>query len=217
MSPPDIIVVGAGGHAAVVADAIQASGRRVRGFVDADRARHGATVLGLPVLGDDSALGPLDKAHIELANGIGGAGQPGTVGRRERVQTRLEAQGWRFATVRHPTCIVAASASVGEGAQLMSGCVVQPNARIGRGAIVNTRAVVEHDAQVGDFAHVASGAVLCGDVKVGRGCHVGAGATLRQGVVLGDHVVVGLGAAVVADARGGVLVGVPARRKEVRT
>ncbi len=207
-----VIVVGAGGHAVVVADALLAASRTVLGFVDTDPALAGATRLGLPVLGGDGSLEAHGRAHVQLANGIGGVGGR-EAGLRARVQARLEAAGWQFAGVRHPSAVVSAHARVDDSAQLLAGSVVQPGARIGRGAIVNTRAVVEHDARVGDFAHVAPGAVLCGNVTLGSGAHVGAGATVRQGVTLGDGVVVGVGAAVVADHAAGVLVGVPARDK----
>lgn len=209
-----VIVVGAGGHAVVVADALLAAGQAVLGFVDTSAAKAGTRLLGLPVLGDDDALREHTPQAVALANGIGGTGRD--AGLRARVQVRLEAAGWCFVTVRHPSAIVSAHADIGAGAQLLAGSVVQPGARIGRGAIVNTRAVVEHDARVGAFAHVATGAVLCGNVVLGDGVHVGAGATVRQGGVLGDGVVVGIGAAVVADHSAGVLVGVPARERNTQ-
>ena len=52
MSAPEIIV-GAGGHGRVLADALRLEGRALAGFLDPDSAL-GWT--GLPVLGDDDAL-----------------------------------------------------------------------------------------------------------------------------------------------------------------
>lgn len=210
-SEPLFLVVGAGGHGVVVADALLAAGRRVLGFIDEDRARHGQTLLGLPVLGGDEALEAHRASNVRLANGIGGVGGTGQPSRRAEVQRRLEARGHTFASVVHPSAIVSRHAEIGTGAQLLAGCVVQPLARIGRGAIVNTRAVVEHDVVLGDFAHVAPGAVLCGNVHVGEGAHVGAGAVVRQGLRLAPATVVGVGAAVVRDCAGGIWAGVPAR------
>lgn len=216
MSTLPVIVVGAGGHALVVADALLAGGHQVLGFVDPDTTKAGTPMLGLPVFGSDAELHRFTPDAVVLANGIGGVGDGGRNGGdslRAQVQRKLEAAGWHFTTVRHPAAIVSAHAQVGAGAQMLAGCVVQPGAQLGRGVIVNTRAVVEHDVCVGDFAHIAPGAVLCGNVVLGAGAHVGAGATVRQGVVLGAGVVVGIGAAVVADHATGVLVGVPARNR----
>lgn len=220
MSTKAVIVVGAGGHGYVVADALLAAGVQVLGFIDEDTTRHGDQLLGLPILGGDRTLERHAPGDVRLANGIGGIGGIGAVGAsraageaglRERVQLRLEGHGWAFAGVRHPSAIVAPSAQVDGSAQLLAGSVVQPGARIGRGAIVNTRSVVEHDSVVGAFAHVAPGAVLCGGVVLGDGVHVGAGAVVRQGVRIAAGAVIGVGAAVVCDCGGGTWVGVPAR------
>jgi sugar O-acyltransferase (sialic acid O-acetyltransferase NeuD family) len=214
MSGAPVIVVGAGGHGIVVADALLAAGREVLGFVDRDPTRHGAPLLGRPVFGDDAALAAHDPRRVELANGIGGAGGSTAAGLRQRVQHALECAGWRFAGVCHPAAIVSPHAHVDAGAQVLAGAVVQPLASVEAGAIVNTRAVVEHHCRVGAYAHVATGAVLCGDVSVGAGAHVGAGAVVKNGVTLGAGVVVGAGAAVLRDVASGTVVGVPARPLE---
>lgn len=212
MSDRPVIVVGAGGHGQVVADALQAAGRVVRGFVE-PAAASGSTVAGLPVLGDDDWLGN-DGGH-DLANGIGGTGDKVGRGRRREVQERLEAAGFSFIEVRHPTAVVSPGAHIGPGVQLLARSVVQTGARIGAGVIVNTGAIVEHGCRIGAFTHCATGAILCGDVTVGAGGHIGAAAVVRQGVMLEDGVVVGAGAVVLEPGTGhGPLIGVPARRRE---
>jgi len=216
MSVLPVIIIGSGGHAAVVADALMAAGRRVLGFTDNDASRHGFRLCGLVVLGGDSALARHAIADVELANGIGGAGKSGTAGLRSHVQLGLEAQGWRFASVRHPSAVVSPFAQVGAGTQLLAACVVQAGAAVARGCIINTAAVVEHDTQLEAFVHVACGAVLCGNVTVGTHSHIGAGAVIRQGVQLGEHSVVGAGAVVLNNfPGGGTLLGVPAVAQKV--
>jgi sugar O-acyltransferase (sialic acid O-acetyltransferase NeuD family) len=205
-----LIVVGAGGHAAVVADALIAAGERVLGFTDSDTSRHGCTLCGLPVLGsDEDVLAKHTPEAVWLANGIGGIR---TASLRERVQQHLQSGGWRFAAVRHPSAIVSPFARIAEGVQLLAASVVQAGADIGPGCIVNTAAVVEHDCRLDAWVHVAPRALLCGDVQVGARSHIGAGAVALQGVQLGADTVVGAGAVVVKSfSGGGVLVGVPAR------
>lgn len=208
-----VIIIGAGGHAAVVADALMACGIELLGLTDVDPRRHGSLVLGSPVLGEDElVLSGYRQDEILLANGIGGIGATEL---RRKVQMRLQQAGWRFMTVRHPSAIVAPSAQIGPGVQMLAGSIVQANARIGEGSIVNTGAVIEHDCEVGSFVHTAPRALLCGDVKVGSGSHVGAGSVVKQGLRLGPGTLVGAGAVVVKDFGGhGVLVGIPARPVE---
>jgi sugar O-acyltransferase (sialic acid O-acetyltransferase NeuD family) len=208
-----VIVIGAGGHAAVVADALLVCGMEVLGFTESDLRRHNSRYCGLPVLGDDEqVLSAHEPETILLANGVGGVQSTEL---RCKLQTRLESRGWRFATVRHPSSIVSPLAQIEEGVQLLAGSVIQPCAVIGKGSIVNTGAVVEHDVNIGKYVHVAPRALLCGFVKVGSYSHVGAGAVVRQGVNLGEDTVVGAGAVVVKSfPGGGVLIGVPARLAE---
>ena len=204
-----VLIVGSGGHAAVVADALLASGVAVLGCVDTDPGRRGAVVCGVSVLGTEAALDAHPQSDTRLANGIGGVRCEGL---RRSVQERLEAGGWQFVGVRHPATVISPFAEIGAGVQLLAGCIVQANARIGKGTIVNTASVVEHDVTLGEFVHVAPRALLCGEAAVGADSHVGAGAVVRQGVRLGERTLVGAGAVVVGDSPGGAtLLGVPAR------
>lgn len=211
MNRERVIVIGAGGHACVVADALLAAGVDVIGFTDADARRHGSEVCGRPVLGGDAALARHDRSDVQLANGLGSLGNDPAPLRR-RVQQALEADGWHFCSVVHPTATVSPFAQLGAGVQILAGAIVQPRARLCDGAIVNTRAVVEHDVHIGAWTHVAPGAVVCGDAVIGACSHVGAGAVVRQGVSLGEQTLLGIGAAAAADFSGtGTLVGVPAK------
>ena len=66
-----IIVVGGGGHGKVVIDAIKKAGEfNIHGIVDA-RLPKGASVLGIPVLGDDNILTDVFKKGITAADGEG--------------------------------------------------------------------------------------------------------------------------------------------------
>lgn len=213
MSTRPVIVVGAGGHGMVVADALLAEGRTVLGFVDARPESAILLLPGLALLGADDSLDP--DGGYDLANGIGGTGAGANRDLRRRVQARLEALGFRFVGVRHPSAVVSPHAVIGEGVQLLARSVVQTGARIEAGVIVNSGVIIEHGCRVGAFTHCASGAILCGDVQVGEGSHIGAGAVIRQGVILEGGVVVGAGAVVLDKGFGeGPLIGVPARRRE---
>jgi sugar O-acyltransferase (sialic acid O-acetyltransferase NeuD family) len=194
-----IYVLGAGGHAAVVMDTLRAMG---------------CVCAGIAEIGDEAALLAKPADSLVLANGVGGVGDTEP---RRRVFERFKARGFRFMTLVHPGAIVAPSAVLDEGAQVMAGAVVQPEARIGANTIVNTRAVVDHHCAVGAHCHVASGATLASAVTVGEGAHVGAGATVIQLVKIGAGALIGAGAAVVRDVpAGAVAMGVPATLRKAR-
>jgi|CXWL01.1.fsa_nt_gi UDP-perosamine 4-acetyltransferase len=212
MKALSVIVIGAGGHGRVVADALQAAGRKVIGFCDDDAALHGTIILGLPVLGSDACLRDHSADAVELANGVGSARD---IRNRALVFDRLREKGYRFCSVVHPSATVSAYAKVAAGAQLMAGCVVQVNARIGENAIINTSASVDHDCVIGDNVHIAPGATLSGAVEVGEGTHVGTGVRVIQGMRIGRYCVIGAGAVVLRDVPdGSVAIGVPARARK---
>ncbi len=206
-----VLIIGAGGHAKVVADALLASNRQVLGFISGERwdGEPHDVLPGLKVLGTDEVLRDYVASDVDLVNGLGGIDCSGL---RRRVQERLEANGWHFSCVRHPTAIVSKFAEVCSGVHLLAACVVQAGARIGAGSIINTGAVVEHDSVLDAYVHIAPLSIVCGETHVGCNSHVGAGAVLRQGLRLGPDTLVGAGAVVVKNFEGnGTLVGIPAR------
>lgn len=204
------VVVGAGGHAAVVIDAMLAAGIIPEGILDRTDARRGERVLGVPILGDDSLIMELRDRGFEAF--VVGVGSFGVAPARQRLFDSLLATGLAPLAVRHPSAIVSLSAALGEGAQLLAGCVVNPRAEIGRNCIINTCSVIEHDCRIGDHVHVAPGVVLAGAVTVGDGAHIGLGASVREGVHVGARAIVGAGAAVISDVGADTtVVGVPAR------
>lgn len=201
-----VVIVGAGGHARVVADTLLASGRIVAGFIDADECLWGTVITGLPVLGGDAVLDAPGWAGHALVNAIGANPL------RETIQRRLEAAGWKFTGARHPRAAISSFATLDESVQVFANAVVQPGAVVGPGCIINTGAIVEHDCDLGPFTHCAPGSVLCGGVTTGPRVHIGAGAVVRENITLGADVTVGAGAAVVRDHTDpGLLKGVPAR------
>lgn len=209
MTDKIVIIIGAGGHARVVADALLASGRRVLGFIDANPATHGRELLGLPVLGADAILDGVSRSDTELANGIGSAG---SMDARYRVYQTAVERGFRFATVMHPGAMVATSATLGPGVQVMARAVVQPMAVVGENSIINTGAIIEHDVMVGSHVHISPGCVLAGEARVGDLVHVGVGSVVIQRMSIGARSLVAAGAVVVNDVPdGSKVIGVPAR------
>lgn len=206
MSVRRLVIVGGSGHARVVLDAARLAGHEVLGLVD-PRLAPGALVDGAAVLGGDEALGALDGGFACIV-GIGDNAV------RRRVAESLAARYpalW-FASVLHPSAVVAATAKVQEGAFVAAGALINAGACVGWHAIINTGATVDHECDIGDFASVGPNAALAGNVAVGRGAMIGIGACAVPGVRIGDGAVIGAGAAVVADIAPGVTaVGVPAR------
>ena len=204
-----VLVLGAGGHAKVLIEALSTASVEILGVVDPDPALMGMTVLGIPVLGDDREVLKYSSGTVRLVNGLGSIGLPN---RRQSLFEQFKAKGYNFATVVHPSAVVAADAQLGEGSQVMAGVVIQPSCHIGANSILNTRVSVDHDCHIGDHVHIAPGSVLSGNVSVGKSSHIGTGSTIIQGINVGRHTVVGAGSVLLKDVPSGVTVyGVPAK------
>ncbi len=203
-----LVIIGAGGHAKVVADIVMRAGRYDPvGCLDDDPATWSRSVMGLPVLGGLDLLGELRSQGIAWCLVAVGDNRS-----RLALAARAEAVGYAFPVAVHPRATVAPSACLGPGTVVAAGAVVNPDAVVGRHAIVNSGAVVEHDNILGDGVHISPAAALSGSVIVGDRAHLGVGSRVIPGVRIGADCVVGAGAVVIRDLPDRVVaVGVPAR------
>jgi sugar O-acyltransferase (sialic acid O-acetyltransferase NeuD family) len=206
-----IVIVGAGGHARSVLDALRTgSAHTAVAFTDPDASRHGTELDGVPIVGDDEQLGTLREQGVEgAALGVGGVRDNAM---RARLCELADRAGFALPTLVHGSAHVSEQARLGRATVVLAGAVIGPGAVLGRNVIVNSAAVVEHDVVVEDDVHIATAAALGGAVTVGRAAHIGLGARVIQGARIGARAVVGAGAAVVRDVEPDtVVVGVPAR------
>lgn len=208
MSRP-IIVVGGGGHAHVVIDALIRGGVAVIGICDPALSKGTLGPLGVLVLGDDSALSGYSPSNVDLVNGVGSTAS--TDARRHVFET-FGGRGYRFVSVVHPSAVIAHDVKIEEGSQLMAGVIVQTGTAIGRNTIVNTGSCIDHDCRLGDHVHVAPGVTLSGGVVVGSNTHIGIGASIIQSVIIGDHCLIGAGAVVLTNVEDGCRIVTPANR-----
>lgn len=204
-----VIIIGAGGHAKVVAEILRLSGKHeIIGLLDSSLV--GKKIGGFPVLGGDELLPRLRADGVASAFiGVGGTGDNLP---RMKIFERVAAMGFAFVNAIHPSATISDSAHLGQGIAVMAHAVINPGSALGKNVIVNTGAIVEHECVVGSHVHISPGAVLCGAVRIEDGAHIGAGAVIRQQVVVGAGAVVSAGAVVVKDVSANtVVVGTPAR------
>lgn len=203
-----VLIVGAGGHAQVVADILlllAASGDWIPvGYLDDNPELRDRSLLGLPVLGPlyERSAFPHDALVIAV----------GRNDLRQRLYGMLRAEGAHFATLVHPRATIAHDVVIGPGSVICAGAVIGPGARLGCNVIINTAATVDHHNRIGDHCHIAPGAHLGGDVQIGDGCLVGLGALIMPQRSVGAWSIVGAGALVHRSLPSGVTaVGTPAR------
>jgi sugar O-acyltransferase (sialic acid O-acetyltransferase NeuD family) len=131
---------------------------------------------------------------------------------RLEIQRFLVSRGMNCINPVHPRAFVAATATLGQGSQVLAQAAVCADAKLGEACIVNTSASVDHECVLADGVHIGPGAVLAGCVNVGECSMIGAGAVVLPRVNIGANVIVGAGAVVTKDIPDNqVALGNPAR------
>lgn len=197
-----IVLIGAGGQAKIVADALIRSGRRRAEIMVLDQSEQliGKTILGIAVERYSPMLVAGRAFHVCIGN--------------NHIRKRFfdELSDGLPLTVIHPNASLAEQCRIGGGSFVAAQAVVGPDAIIGPGCIVNHGAVVDHDVVVDAFCHLAPGITLGGAVHVGTLVLVGAGANVLPGITIGVNTTVGAGSVVTKDlAPNTIYAGVPAR------
>ena len=205
-----LVILGAGGFAREVASWAVAAGWSPRGFLDDNPQVAADQRLRAPVIGSIATYEP--KADEVFICGLG------TPALRRSTSEALSRRGARFATLIHPSAVVATGAQLGEGVLLCPFSLVSADARVGAGVAIYYHSSIDHDAVVGPWSQVSGHCDIMGGAQLGSEVFLGSHAAVLPRIRIGDRAVVGAGAVVNRDVAGGLTVaGVPARRLTPRT
>jgi sugar O-acyltransferase (sialic acid O-acetyltransferase NeuD family) len=179
----------------------------ILGFIDDNHALHGKEYYGIKVLGGTELL----KGHPD-AFVLAVPGSPKGYLKRKSIIESLSLEQARFATIIHPSVVVAPDAAIGINTLLMPHVVVSCAVQIGSHCIVLPNTVIAHDSTVGDYCCIGSNVSVSGSVTIGSECYIGSGVKMRENVRIGNRALIGLGANVIADIDSNIVaVGNPAR------
>jgi sugar O-acyltransferase (sialic acid O-acetyltransferase NeuD family) len=201
---PSVAIVGAGGHAVSVTEAVTAMGYTIAYYV----SEHAASdaFLGRPVRHDVDSINIDPGFGLVLAIGENSA--------RSRVWQRLSTTLplATFPAIVHPSATVAQSVELGPASVVLQAAVIGAGSKVSAGCLVNTRASLDHESTLHPFASMAPGAVTGGRVEIGARAALCIGACVKHGVSIGEDTVVGAASYVHKDLPPGVVAyGVPAR------
>jgi len=183
-NPTRLVIYGAGGHGLVVAEAAEAAGYQVVGFID--DAPSQSIITRWPV-------STAEEFQEELATYIVAIGENVL---RQSATNKLTAEGVKIETVIHPSAHISSSAVIGSGVFVGPRAVVHGEAQIGNGAIINSGVIVEHHCNIGAYVHLAPGSVLGGAVNIEPLTLVGLNATILPQVCIGSQCIIGAGAVI---------------------
>ena len=192
-----IVIIGNGGHAKSVVDALESSGKyEIAGYIIENKLDR-KPECDYPVIGQDNDLADIYKRGIHnAAIGIGFLGK-GTV--RNELYTMLKKIGFNLPVICDPTAIVSHKTLIEEGSFIGKGVIINAYSHIEKMCIINTGAIVEHECHIEKFSHISVGAVLCGNVHIGEKTFIGANATIIHGVQIESQCLIGAGEVIRKD------------------
>ena len=206
MSTDKIILIGYSGHAYVVIDTLNASGKNVFGYCENEEKIDNP--LYLKYLGSEkdeqvSVLLQKNRCFVAIGNNV----------IREKVYIHLNNNNiTTYINAIHPSSIVSSRTKIQDLILIAPNVTINAFAEIGKGVICNSASIIEHECKIKDFAHIAPGATLAGNVSIGKRSFIGANSVIKEGVTIGNDVIVGAGSVVIKDIPDGqIFVGNPAQ------
>lgn len=199
-----IVIVGAGGHAKVCIELLQAMGEEISYCIGDDV--NIKNCLGIPVLQGDHFIQKLyEDGYSRIFIAIGSNSL------RENLATLATNQGYQLVNAISPTAIISPSASIGSGIAIMAAAVINAETIIDDLAIINTGATIDHNCRIGKAAHIAPQCALAGNVKIGTQGFLGLGSKVIPDLEIGEKTIIGAGAVVISNIKSeATAVGVPA-------
>jgi sugar O-acyltransferase (sialic acid O-acetyltransferase NeuD family) len=214
-----IVLAGAGAFALEVEQYILDCNGSGRGLLDSDGCvARLATLAGVHFTGhgrlDDFQTRSLAvlAADAELPADVHFLVAIGSAEARRQVWHALRARSARFATLVHPTAVLAATARIGSGTILCPFAFIGPLVTLGQNVLLNTYASIGHDGAVGDHSVLSPYACVNGHGSLGEACFLGSRAVVTPQRRIGAFSKISAGAIAFNDAEPGtLLLGNPAK------
>lgn len=132
---------------------------------------------------------------------------------KRRVAEALSAADASFATIVHPSAVIAGSARLGTGVTVCPFALVSADAVVGDFAAINAVSSIGHDVQLGAYSTLSAHVDLTGRVVVGDEVFFGTGAKVLPGVKIGERAKIGAGAIIMRGVKAGsVMYASPAKK-----
>lgn len=198
-----VVIIGAGGHAKVIAEIIKQSGDQLIGFLDDNKDIQYKEIFDEKiVIGTSNDIEKYKDCYFII--GIG----------NNQIRKKLSNRNLKWYTAIHPKAIIASYVKIAEGTVVMPGVVINPGTIIGKHCIINTSSSVDHDNIIEDYVHISPGSHLAGTVHIKEGTWICAGAIIINNITIEKNSIIGAGAVVLKDINepNNTYIGIPAKK-----
>ncbi|WP_406683897.1 NeuD/PglB/VioB family sugar acetyltransferase [Seonamhaeicola sp. MEBiC1930] len=210
---PNIIIIGASGHAKVIIDIIERRGEyNIIGLIDSFKAI-GSKVFNYRIIGHEKDI-PSLKNSYNFESAIIAIGDNWT--RKIIFQKIIKIQpDLSYISAIHPDAIIGKNVKIGKGTVIMAGVIINSDAKIGEFCIINTKASLGHDSHLKNYSSLAPNSTIGGNVKIGSCTAICLSASVIQDISIGKHCIIGAGSLIIRDVQDNFKVfGIPGKIKE---
>ena len=153
-----VVIIGAGGHAKVIADIVIRSNDELIGFLDDNILKETSIIKNYKVIGTIKDAKELQQNNSKIKFIIG-------IGNNDVRKKIAEAYSLPYYTAIHPSAIIGLNVKIEEGTVLMANSIINPDSKIGKHCIINTGTIVEHENTIEDYVHLSPSVTLSGMLK----------------------------------------------------
>lgn len=193
----DIIIVGAGGHAAELTEYIESGTRKqnfnynIVGYLDDEKDNYYRYGFKAPYLGSIS-----DHSVNEDINYLMGIAN---LDFRIKITKMIEDRGGSFCGFIHPTAIIASSALIHPTVVISHNVSVGPKVKIGPHNFLNSRCTIGHDSNLGEFNFISPQVAVAGNTHIGHKNILGTNSCTIPGKSIGNSCLIGAGTTIFFD------------------
>lgn len=186
-----IIIIGSGGHAQVVASEIIKSKKyELLGFIDKKVKRKKILKyknINYSIIGQ---LNHLNKFNIKR---VGFVCAIGNINLRYKIISDLNKKNSKL---KWPNIIsihsnIDESTILGKGNMIIAGATVNVNCNIGNHNIINTNCTIDHNSKIGNFVNISPGSNIAGAVEIKDRSFIGMNSSIKEKIIIEKNVVVG--------------------------
>ena len=138
-----ILVLGSGGHAWPIVDAVKQSDFQLQGIIDIEYSGQNEKILGYPIIGDFSVLSNFNSDEVAIIIAIGDRKK------RSKYYKKVREYGFKTPSIFHPKAIISDYRKIDDGVFINSGAIINAGVEIGENSIINTGAIIEHEVKIG--------------------------------------------------------------------
>ncbi len=164
------------------------------------------TLRNCPVYTFEEMISKYSSNDVEITLAVG---QPND---RKKLYDKVTSNGYRLATLVHPTAVIMENTVIGSGSVISRNVIISCDAEISENVLVLPMVTMGNNCRIGSHSVISPHSAVCASVSIGTCVYLAVHTCIRESTSVGNNVIVSAGSAVLKDMGDDLIVqGNPAR------